>query len=114
LKHIKHHKVDLAVVSYDLHGLDGLQLSQLIRQRWPEVRLVLMTDLGNNQPYRVRNWPEFDGFFTKPFSMTRFLEVVGYLLEPERSRLTKFSTNGKNALAKNSSAFQLGPVLGNR
>lgn len=114
LKQVKQHQVDLAIVSYDLHGLDGLQVSERIRQQWPEVRLILMTDLGNNQPYKVRNWPAFDGFFTKPFSMTRFLEVVGYLLEPEKSPAIRFRTNGQNGWNQTESGVRHRPAVSSR
>ena len=76
--------VAIAVVFTDVNmpgGLDGLQLSEMVRERWPEVRLIVTSGGGQVSPGDVR--PP-GSFIPKPYRLDQMIAAVRELAgEPE-------------------------------
>lgn len=76
---------DLALIDIRMPGMDGLELLELIKRKWPELTVVMMTAYGSIE-YAVQAMKQgaYD-FVTKPFDH----ETLVFRLEKalERSRL---------------------------
>ena len=62
--------VDLLLTDIDMPGMDGVSLSQEVRERWPETRVVFMS--GGHQADDV----ESEAFLSKPFVPNELLAIV--------------------------------------
>jgi CheY-like chemotaxis protein len=76
LAQLRRQPFDLAVVDYQMPGMNGLDLAQSARQLLPEMRLMLIT---GSRPEAV-SWAidqgMFDGYLDKPFTPDEFLAMV--------------------------------------
>lgn len=76
---------DLALLDIRMPGMDGLELLELIKRRWPELTVVMMTAYGSiENAVQAMKHGAYD-FITKPFDH----ETLVFRLEKalERSRL---------------------------
>lgn len=62
--------LDLLLTDIDMPGMDGVSLSQEVRERWPETRVVFMS--GGHQADDV----EGEAFLSKPFAPSQLLAIV--------------------------------------
>jgi CheY-like chemotaxis protein len=68
--------VGIALVFTDVNmpgGLDGLELSEIVRNRWPEVRLIVTSGGGQVQPSDVRPPGQF---IPKPYRLDEMIAAV--------------------------------------
>lgn len=81
--------VDLLLTDIDMPEMDGISLSQEVRERWPETRVVFMS--GGRQADHV----EGDAFLSKPFAPNELLTIVEDSLNsaPFLCRSGAFETN---------------------
>lgn len=59
-------------------GMDGLQLAEEVRRRWPSAGVVIMT--GNPAYVGTRPLEEGERFLTKPFGPARMVTAVRELM----------------------------------
>ncbi|HZV04942.1 MAG TPA: response regulator [Gemmataceae bacterium] len=65
---------DLLLTDIDMPGsMDGLQLASAVRERWPPVRLVLMS--GKRHPHPTE-MPSQARFLSKPLQPTELMKAV--------------------------------------
>jgi two-component system, response regulator PdtaR len=65
---------DLLLTDIDMPGsMDGLQLASAVRERWPPVRLVLMS--GKRHP-RATEMPSQARFLSKPLQPAELMNAV--------------------------------------
>ena len=78
----EHHgnPVDLLLTDIDLTGMDGALLSRVVRERWPETRVVLMS--GGVTPDSVGGEP----FLSKPFALRELVTPVDESVNSSRLR----------------------------
>ncbi|WP_249128931.1 MULTISPECIES: response regulator [Bradyrhizobium] len=67
--------VDLILTDIDMPGsMDGLKLAAAVRDRWPPVKIVIMS--GKRRP-TDEELPTHARFIPKPFSQAQLLSAVG-------------------------------------
>ncbi|MEM6960263.1 MAG: response regulator [Myxococcota bacterium] len=80
--------VDLVLVDEDLPGMNGFELARHIRQRHPEIPVVLMTDPQNTEMHVAARLAGAVACIAKPFRPENLLElfstlqIQGLLLAP--------------------------------
>jgi len=74
---IRERPFDLALVSYDLPGMNGLDLAQLVHQSSPRTQIVLMTD--RSSPIELQDEPSallLRGHVRKPLGIGQIWGIV--------------------------------------
>lgn len=59
------HQPDLVVLDLEMPRMDGLDLARAIRQRWPRLRLVMMTAFDSSQTRERAEQAGVDRFVSK-------------------------------------------------
>jgi two-component system, response regulator YesN len=72
--------IDLVLTDLRMPGMDGVQLAQLIRARWPKIRVVLFSGTAAESLERAAEVVHADGYFKKPFSLESVSRVVQQVL----------------------------------
>jgi signal transduction histidine kinase/DNA-binding response OmpR family regulator len=67
------HTYDVALLDYNMSGLDGVALAARIKQRWPALPLVMLTSI-DQRPAAAST--HFDAWLTKPVKRTRLHTVL--------------------------------------
>ena len=75
---------DIGVLFTDVNmpgALDGLDLAELVHQRWPHIKLVVTSG-----KMLERTVPDDGRFIPKPYSLKNMTEVVAEISHPSRPR----------------------------
>jgi two-component system response regulator AtoC len=98
---------DLVVSDIRMPGMDGIELLQLVRERVPDVDVVLMTAY-NDMPTVVRAMREgaFD-FLVKPIDLLELEQVIRRALDDRRSR-----ERTRRAVEDEARHYQLNELVG--
>jgi len=59
-----HNRIELVLTDFEMPGTNGIQLAQIIRKDYPEIRLILLNALGNALPDYAQNL--FNAIVNKP------------------------------------------------
>jgi two-component system response regulator YesN len=78
-------RLDLLITDYQMSYMTGLELTQTVRQRYPEVKIILMTAYSSPQIIDLADRLAIDGYLIKPFSGHALREIVCKLLTPSAS-----------------------------
>jgi CheY-like chemotaxis protein len=70
----------LVVSDVAMPGMTGFELLQQIKQRWPELRVVMMTAFGDGETRRRAVGMGADDLFAKPIDFTLFKEGLRRLV----------------------------------
>jgi len=73
---IQENQYDLVITDYMMPGMNGLDLAQAIRERFPDTHVVLMTAYGTAGLRGTVQNLQLDGYIDKPFSMEQIQELV--------------------------------------
>jgi two-component system, response regulator YesN len=68
--------IDLVLTDLRMPGMDGVQLAQLIRARWPHTRVVLCSGTATENLELAAETVRADGFLAKPINPERLTQVV--------------------------------------
>lgn len=79
LEMAKRHRVDLALVDFELPDLNGFAVAALLRGIPPKKRIVMLSGHESRAPLNFR---ELDGFISKAARVDRFLTSVARHLHP--------------------------------
>ena len=72
-------EIRLVVTDVDMPGsMDGIKLAHFVRNRWPPVRLIVVSGKVGVMPEQL---PEGVPFFPKPYAESQLLSAVGTLFE---------------------------------
>ena len=72
---LRNQAVDLVLTDIDMPGsMDGIGLAAAVRDRWPSVRIVVMS--GKQRP-TSDELPSEARFVSKPFNKSQLLQAVG-------------------------------------
>lgn len=66
---IETHRPDVVLLDIHLPGLDGLQLLEVVRLRWPHLPVVIMTAFGGAETGELARRCGATGYLEKPFRM---------------------------------------------
>ena len=88
---------DFGLLCLDVHlgGDDGLDLLEFVRERWPQLPVIVMT---GQDSLRNRNRAEAldaQAFLAKPFALSRLRELVRCLLDDPAATAAQASTPGR-------------------
>lgn len=72
--------VDLLVTDLMMPGMNGRQLSQVVRQRFPNARVLFVTGFADNLFQDLRELGEGESFIEKPFGTDGLLEATRLLM----------------------------------
>lgn len=75
---------DLLLTDYNLRGMTGLKLVELLRQRGAHAPTVLVTAYDSDELRKAARALSIEAYMTKPFFMDELVETVRRLL-PQRS-----------------------------
>jgi YesN/AraC family two-component response regulator len=83
LQHLEGDPVSIDIVLTDVRmpNMDGLQLADAVRTRWPRIRLLLMSGfpLSRSEEPEFRDFP----FISKPFREHELLTALTRILPPQ-------------------------------
>ena len=80
LEKIESQPYDLVISDLRMPGIDGLQLLEMVKQKHPDTRFVLMTAYGSDEvEVRAHDLEVYD-YITKPFHVSDLLEVARHAL----------------------------------
>jgi len=77
LEQLAAHPFHLLLTDYQMPGMNGLELAQVVRERFPDMLVVLMTGF-----LRIPDLPEklrtlsLDGYIEKPFDLEQIWAVL--------------------------------------
>lgn len=71
---IETHRADAVLLDVHLPGLDGLELLDCIRDRWPTLPVLIMTSFGGADLEAQARRAGATVFLDKPFRMTELME----------------------------------------
>ena len=66
---------DIVLTDYDMPYMNGLDLAQEIRQKWPNIHIILMSGGQLGKDFQEKTSPEFDRFIQKPFVMQQIKQI---------------------------------------
>jgi DNA-binding response OmpR family regulator len=98
--------LDLLITDIRLPGISGVELVQKIRKYHPDVRIIMITGLNDEQVRRDVKELGVDYFFTKPLSMQEFTDAARRCLQPDSG-----ITNGKVVQSVPETSQQLSDVI---
>jgi CheY-like chemotaxis protein/predicted regulator of Ras-like GTPase activity (Roadblock/LC7/MglB family) len=91
LNKIEGHPYDLVISDLRMPGLDGLQLLERVKEKYPNTRFILMTAYGSDEVEARAHDLEVYDYITKPFHVSDLLAVARHaladLVAPEDSGL---------------------------
>ena len=68
---------DLILTDYNMPLMNGLELARVVRDKWPAVRIVLMTGSPDGVEFqREINALNLDGYVKKPFGMDILAQIL--------------------------------------
>jgi CheY-like chemotaxis protein len=86
LEKIESHPYDLVISDLRMPGIDGLQLLERVKQRYPQTRFILMTAYGSDEVEAKAHSLEVYDYIAKPFHVSDLLTVTRHALADVTSR----------------------------
>jgi CheY-like chemotaxis protein len=80
LEKIESHPYDLVISDLRMPGIDGLQLLERVKQRYPDTRFILMTAYGSDEVEARAHSLEVYDYIAKPFHVSDLLTVTRHAL----------------------------------
>ena len=78
---LKRDPVDLVFLDVDMPGLDGVETLRLIKKRWPELPVIIMTGHGTIQLAVTAMQDGATDFITKPLQYSQLDETIAKAME---------------------------------
>jgi CheY-like chemotaxis protein len=75
------HTVDLVLTDLHMPRMGGLRLTETIRQRWPDTKVLLCTRNQTRESWQQIEALEVDALIEKPFTLEEVIQVIEGLLE---------------------------------
>jgi DNA-binding NtrC family response regulator len=73
---IETHQPDVVLLDIHLHGVDGLQVLEVVRGRWPKLPVIVMTAFGGSETGELARQRGASGYLEKPFRMSDLMSEV--------------------------------------
>jgi DNA-binding NtrC family response regulator len=77
---IETHRPDIVLLDIHLPGLDGLQILEVLRFRWPRLPVVVMTAFGGAETGELARQCGATGYLEKPFRMADLMTELARAL----------------------------------
>jgi CheY-like chemotaxis protein len=66
---------DIVLTDYEMPYMNGRDLAQEIRQKWPNIHIILMSGGQLDKNFQEKTSLEFDGFIKKPFVIQTIKQI---------------------------------------
>jgi len=66
---------DIVLTDYEMPYMNGRDLAQEIRQKWPNIHIILMSGQHLDKSFQEKTISEFDSFIEKPFVMRQIKQI---------------------------------------
>lgn len=73
---VETHHPDVVVLDLHLGGLDGLEVLELVRRRWPALPVIAMTAFGGRDARELARRRGATGFLEKPFPIAQLVSEL--------------------------------------
>jgi len=73
-------KFDLVITDYSMQGMKGSELVEIIKQRSPDQRIIMVTAFANDIERDAQLMVNLDLVLEKPFSLTALREGIARVL----------------------------------
>jgi DNA-binding NtrC family response regulator len=83
---IETHRPDVVLLDIHLPGLDGLQVLEVLRLRWPSLPVVVMTAFGGLETAELARRCGATGYLEKPFRMADLMTELARALDRPQQR----------------------------
>lgn len=100
-----HRDFDLVITDMQMPGMDGIQLARIIREKFPELPIVLLSSIGNES--RKNHEQLFSAILTKPIKQTALLNVITSELRKLNSGSTIVTAPLRKSEVKLSTSFAI-------
>lgn len=90
LEFLSQHTVDLLITDISMHGMDGIELSKLVRKMQPNIHIVIISGYGKFEYAQGAIQAGVDEYLLKPVSITKMTAVLNEVygkLEAENADL---------------------------
>ena len=79
LRLLEHHPFDLLLIDAQMPGMDGIELTEEIRKRWPEctARIIVLTSMGERNDAKRFRALGIDAYLIKPLKSSDLLQTIG-------------------------------------
>ena len=74
-------KTDVVLTDLRMPGIDGAQLTQIIKTRWPTIRVIIFSGSTEQALGETARAVQADAYLVKPFSRDELAKVLLPLLE---------------------------------
>jgi len=81
IEYLKNDRFDLVVTDINMPGMDGIELMHLIRQMYPDQRIIVITGFPSYKSQEEAFKMGAIHYITKPFVIKRFLGLVSKSLD---------------------------------
>jgi signal transduction histidine kinase/CheY-like chemotaxis protein/streptogramin lyase len=96
-------KIELIITDMNMPEMDGIVLARLIRKKYPDVRIILLTSVGNEQSRAEAQL--FDAMLSKPAKHhILYNTIIEQLKNNPAVQLPRFSAPAKAVLSENLAA----------
>lgn len=85
LEFLSGERLDLLITDYQMPHMNGLELTATVRQRWPEVKIILMTAYSTPDIVDRAEKLAVDCYLTKPFSSQELWQMICRLVNSSTS-----------------------------
>lgn len=100
-------EVDVIVTDVNMPNMDGIQLTRMVRRRYPDLPVVIITGLGREDVAVDALRAGATNYLRKPFRNTEFDHVIRQSLELAQRR--RHREEGRAYLLQQSKLFELPP-----
>jgi DNA-binding response OmpR family regulator len=95
---IERHRPDVVLLDVHLPGLDGLQVLEVVRHRWPTLPIIVMTAFGGRETAELVRRLGANGYLDKPFRMDHLVaELTRMVQGHDSSREQEHEATGDGA-----------------
>jgi len=77
---IETHRPDAVLLDIHLPGVDGLQVLEIVRERWPSLPVIVMTAFGGRETGDLARRCGAAGYLDKPFRMADLTQEIRRLI----------------------------------
>ncbi len=86
--------ITCALVDYEMPGMDGLEVTSMLRQKAAELKVVLLSSEGNCQAAGTKPSAGPDAYLTKPIKRDRLRQTMESLISSKRPGIVAESPPG--------------------
>lgn len=79
--------INLVLLDFKLPGINGLELTAIIKKRYPNIQIIMITAYDDEKTKIEAFNLGVSGYITKPFVLIEFLKVIDKVLIDDRGFL---------------------------